>query len=81
MDILAWVVFGAIVGWFASVLMKTNRSQGLLMDIVLGIIGAFLGGLVMNLFGQPGVSGFNLYSFIVALVGAVILIWLGRRFV
>lgn len=79
MNILAWVIFGAIVGLIASVIMKSK--QGVLMDVVLGIIGAFLGGLIMNLFGQPGVTGFNLYSFAVALIGAVILIWVGRRFV
>lgn len=77
MGILLWIVFGAIAGWLASVFMKSQN--GLLMDIVLGIVGAVIGGFVMNLFGQPSVSGFNIYSIFVAVLGSVILIWLGRR--
>ena len=76
MGIIAWIVFGAIAGWIASAIMKSNDS--LLMDIVLGIIGAFIGGLVMNFIGHVGVTGFNLYSFLVAILGAIILIWIGR---
>ena len=76
MNIILWVVFGAIVGWIASLVMKSN--QGLLMDIVMGIVGAVVGGFLMSLFGQPGVTGFNLYSFLVAVVGAIVVIWAGR---
>ena len=72
MGILLWIVFGAIVGWVASMFMGT--SEGLILDIVLGIIGAVLGGWLMSFFGKSGVTGFNLYSFLVALLGAVILI-------
>jgi uncharacterized membrane protein YeaQ/YmgE (transglycosylase-associated protein family) len=78
MEILLWIILGALAGWLASVIMKTNASQGVVMDIVLGIVGAIVGGFVMNFFGQSGVTGFNLYSLIVAVVGAVIVIWLGR---
>jgi uncharacterized membrane protein YeaQ/YmgE (transglycosylase-associated protein family) len=78
MDVLLWIVFGAIAGWIASVIMKTNAEQGLLMDIILGIVGAAVGGFLMNLFGQPGATGFNIYSLVVAVVGAVVLIWIGR---
>jgi uncharacterized membrane protein YeaQ/YmgE (transglycosylase-associated protein family) len=53
-------------------------DHGMIEDIVLGIIGAFVGGLVMNFLGQPGVTGFNLYSLVVATIGAVVLIALGR---
>lgn len=74
MGIILWIVFGALVGWIASIIMKTNSQQGPLIDIVVGIIGAVLGGWVMSFIGKTGVSGFNLYSFIVALVGACILI-------
>ncbi len=80
MDILLWIVLGAAAGWVASMIMKTDAQQGAVMNIVLGIIGAFVGGLVMNLFGATGVSGFNLYSFLVALLGAVIVIGLGKAF-
>lgn len=76
MGILMWILFGAIVGWLASMFMGT--SEGLLMDIVLGIVGAILGGWVMSFFGEGGVTGFNLYSFIVAVLGAVILIGIVR---
>lgn len=78
MNILLWILFGAIAGWVASVIMKTNASQGLLRDILLGIVGAILGGFLFSLFGQEGVSGFNIYSFLVAIVGSVVLIWIGR---
>ena len=80
MNIILWVIFGAIAGWIASIVMKTNASQGMIMDIVLGVVGAFVGGFVFNLFGANGVTGFNLYSLIVAVIGAVILIGIGRMF-
>ncbi|RJQ36923.1 GlsB/YeaQ/YmgE family stress response membrane protein [Candidatus Microgenomates bacterium] len=78
MNILMWIVLGGLAGWIASIVMRTNKSQGLLTDIVLGILGAITGGFVLNFFGQPGVSGFNLYSVLVAVLGAAILIWIGR---
>jgi uncharacterized membrane protein YeaQ/YmgE (transglycosylase-associated protein family) len=74
MDIILWIVFGALVGWIASLIMKTDAEQGSIMNIVVGIIGAVIGGWVMNMFGNSGVSGFNIWSFLVALLGAVILI-------
>ena len=78
MNILLWIVFGALVGWIASIIMRTNATQGPLMDIVVGIVGALLGGWIMQFFGRAGVSGFNLYSFIVALIGAIVLIAIVR---
>jgi len=72
MDILIWIVFGALVGWVASLVM--GDGGGLVWDIVVGIIGAVIGGLIMNFLGQSGVGGFNLYSFLVALLGACVLI-------
>ena len=80
MGIILWIIFGAIAGWIASIVMKTNSSQGTAIDIVLGIVGAVVGGFLMGLLGQPGVTGFNLYSFVVAVIGAVIVIYLGRMF-
>lgn len=76
MDILIWIVFGGLVGWVASLLMKS--SGGLLWDIGVGIVGAVIGGFLMNMLGQSGVGGFNLYSFIVALIGACVLIAIVR---
>jgi uncharacterized membrane protein YeaQ/YmgE (transglycosylase-associated protein family) len=74
MGIILWIIFGALVGWIASMIMKTDAQQGALLNIVVGIIGAVLGGWIMSLLGQGGVSGFNVYSFIVALIGAIVLI-------
>jgi len=72
MGIIIWIVFGALVGWVASMVMKTGG--GLVWDIVVGIVGAVIGGFIMSLIGQSGVGGFNLYSFVVALLGACVLI-------
>ena len=78
MGILLWLLLGLVAGWLASVIMGSNSQQGMLMDIILGVVGAFAGGLLMNIFGQAGVTGFNLYSLFVATLGAIALIWLGR---
>lgn len=78
MGILSWIVVGFLAGWIASIIMKTDASQGALMDIVMGVIGAFVGGFVMNMMGQDGVSGINLYSILVATLGAIIVIAIGR---
>ena len=78
MDLLVWIIVGALAGWVASMIMHTDAEQGALMNIVLGIVGAFIGGFVMNLFGASGVTGFNLYSILVAILGAVIVIGLGK---
>jgi uncharacterized membrane protein YeaQ/YmgE (transglycosylase-associated protein family) len=76
MGIIIWIIFGALVGWVASILM--GGGSGLLWDIVVGIIGAVIGGFIMSLFGQGGVGSFNLYSFLVALLGACVLIAIVR---
>ena len=76
MGIILWIIFGALAGWIASAIMKSN--DGVIMDIVIGIVGAVIGGWIMGFFGQSGVSGFNLYSLIVAILGAVVLIWVVR---
>lgn len=80
MNIIIWIIFGALAGWIASIVMKTDAEQGALMNIVLGIIGAFLGGFIMNTFGASGVTGFNFYSLFVAVIGAVVVIGLGKMF-
>ena len=76
MNIVLWIIFGAIAGWLASIIMKSGH--GILGDIILGIVGAIVGGFLMNLLGQAGTTGFNLYSLIVSVIGAVIVIWIGR---
>jgi uncharacterized membrane protein YeaQ/YmgE (transglycosylase-associated protein family) len=74
MGIILWIVFGALVGWIASIIMKTDAQQGALLNIAVGIVGAIIGGFIMTFFGKTGVNGFNFYSFFVALIGAVVLI-------
>jgi uncharacterized membrane protein YeaQ/YmgE (transglycosylase-associated protein family) len=76
MGIILWIIFGALVGWAASAIMKTN--EGVLTDIFVGIVGAVVGGWLMSLVGSSGVTGFNLYSFLVALIGAIVLIIIVR---
>ncbi len=76
MDILIWIIFGGLVGWIASMIMNTDGQQGIILNVIVGVIGASLGGFIMQFFGQSGVSGFNLYSFFVAIVGAVVLIYI-----
>ena len=76
MDIIIWIVFGGLVGWVASMVMGTGG--GLLWAIGVGIVGAVIGGFIMNLLGRSGVGGFNLYSFLVAVLGACVLIAIVR---
>ncbi len=80
MEIIAFLVLGGIAGWIASLLMGTDASQGIFLNIIVGVIGAFIGGMVFNAFGSSGVSGFNIYSLVVAVIGAVILLGIVRLF-
>lgn len=77
-NFLLWILFGALVGWLASIVMRTNAQQGMLLNIVVGIIGAFLGGLIFNMLGYSGTSindsAFSLSSLLVSFVGAVVLL-------
>ena len=83
MSIIAWLILGLIAGFIASKIVN-NNGQGIFLDIVLGIIGAFVGGFLFSVFGAAPVTGFNLYSMIVAVVGAIVVLWMyhaiaGRR--
>ena len=78
MGIIPWIVFGALAGWISSMFMNTDSSQGALGNIVMGIIGAIVAGFLMPVLGMSGVTGFNLYSIVVAVIGAVVVISLGR---
>ncbi len=80
MGIILWLVFGALVGWVASLIMNTDSQQGTVLNIVIGIVGAFLGGELMSFFGGTPIMGFNVYSFFVALFGAIVLIALSKMF-
>jgi uncharacterized membrane protein YeaQ/YmgE (transglycosylase-associated protein family) len=71
MSFIAWIVLGLLAGFIASKIVN-KAGEGMLMDIVLGVVGAFLGGWLFNTFGMPGVTGLNVYSLLVAVVGAAI---------
>jgi uncharacterized membrane protein YeaQ/YmgE (transglycosylase-associated protein family) len=77
MGIVLWIIFGALAGWIASMLMKSDGRQGWLGNIIVGIIGAIVGGWVLSLLlpGQVAVTGFNLTSLIVAIIGSVIVLF------
>ena len=75
MSVLAWIVLGLIAGFIASNIL--NRSgQGLLLDIVLGIVGAVVAGFLFSAIGATGITGFNLWSILVAIAGAVVVLWI-----
>jgi uncharacterized membrane protein YeaQ/YmgE (transglycosylase-associated protein family) len=74
MSVLAWVVLGLIAGFVASNIL-TRSGQGLLLDLVLGVVGAVVGGFLFTATGATGITGFNLYSMLVAIVGAIVVLW------
>lgn len=77
MSIIIWIVVGALAGWIASMIMKTDAQMGALANIVVGIIGAFLGGWIVNLFGvAPAAGQLNIPSILTAILGAVVLLGL-----
>lgn len=79
MGILSWIIIGGLAGWIASMIMKTDENQGIIGNIVVGVIGAFIGGAFVNIISpseNPFGMDFNLETFLVALLGAVILLWL-----
>jgi uncharacterized membrane protein YeaQ/YmgE (transglycosylase-associated protein family) len=73
MSFLAWIILGLIAGFIGSKLVN-KRGEGMVLDIVLGIVGAFVGGWLFNTFGHPGVTGLNVYSMVVAVIGAVVVL-------
>ena len=83
MSIVAWLVLGLIAGYVASKIVN-NGGQGIFLDCVLGVIGSFVGGLIFNMFGAAPITGLNVYSLIVAVFGAIVVLFLyyaitGRR--
>lgn len=80
MGVLLWIIFGAFVGWVASLIMRTDAEQGAMMNIIVGIVGAFIGGGLSSMLGGPEVTGFNLTSILVATLGAIVLIFFVQLF-
>lgn len=81
MNILAWIVFGLIVGWIANTVDPRPTQGGLLGTIILGILGALLGGFLGSIIFGISVTGFNLSSFILAVLGALLVLFIQRGFV
>ncbi|BCH07985.1 transglycosylase [Mesorhizobium sp. 131-3-5] len=74
MSIISWIILGVIAGFLGSKIVN-KTGQGILLDIVLGVVGAIVGGLIFSAFGASGVTGLNIYSLVVAVIGAVIVLW------
>jgi uncharacterized membrane protein YeaQ/YmgE (transglycosylase-associated protein family) len=75
MSLLSWLVVGLVAGWIGSMIVN-RRGEGLIMDILLGVVGAFVGGYLFHLFGHAGVSGINLYSIFVAACGSAVVLFI-----
>ncbi|MBE7212438.1 MAG: GlsB/YeaQ/YmgE family stress response membrane protein [Gluconacetobacter diazotrophicus] len=73
MSIIAWLILGLIAGFIGSKIVN-RTGEGVLLDIVLGIVGAFVGGFIFNAFGHSGVTGLNIYSLVVAVIGAIVVL-------
>lgn len=73
MGIILWLIVGGVIGWIASMIMRTDGQQGIFLNIIVGIVGAFIGGLIIN-GGNFGQAGLTISSFLVSLLGAVILL-------
>ena len=78
--LLTWLITGLVVGGLAHLLVPGRNRVGIILTILVGIVGAIVGGLVFSLFGATGVTGFNIYSLIVAVIGSVVVLWLYHMF-
>lgn len=74
MGIVSWIILGGLAGWLASIIMKRSSSMGIGANIIVGIVGALIGGFLMNYFIGWEISGFNIESFLVALLGSIVLL-------
>ena len=74
MGIIGWIIIGALAGWIASLITGNDNKMGAGMNILVGLIGGIIGGIIMNLLGGYGITGFNIWSLLVATGGAVILL-------
>ena len=75
MSFLAWIFLGLIAGFIASKIVN-KQGEGIFLDIILGIVGAVAGGWIFSMFGAQGVTGVNLYSILVAVIGAIVVLWI-----
>lgn len=79
MGIISWIIIGGLAGWLSTKIIKPRKRKGCFTGILLGIVGAFVGGFIMSLIGGTSVTGFNLYSLFVATFGAVVILWISRK--
>jgi uncharacterized membrane protein YeaQ/YmgE (transglycosylase-associated protein family) len=80
MGIISWIILGLIAGWIGSKIVNKSGS-GLVMDIVLGVVGAIVGGYLFSLFGGVGVTGLNIWSLVVAVIGSIVVLWVYHQVV
>jgi uncharacterized membrane protein YeaQ/YmgE (transglycosylase-associated protein family) len=83
MNVFAWIILGLIAGFIGSKIVNKS-GQGMIMDIALGVVGAVVGGVIFNFFGAAGVTGLNIWSLLVSIIGAIVVLWVyhmvsGRR--
>jgi uncharacterized membrane protein YeaQ/YmgE (transglycosylase-associated protein family) len=78
MSILGWIILGLIAGFIGSKIVNKS-GQGALVDIALGVVGAVVGGAIFSFFGAAGVTGLNIYSLIVAIIGSVVVLWVYHK--
>ncbi len=76
-----WMLFGGLTGWMTSLIVGTDKEQGVVANILVGIVGALAGGFILRMFGGNGVTGFNLYSIFVAIIGAVLTLVVAQFFI
>ncbi|AZO08082.1 MULTISPECIES: GlsB/YeaQ/YmgE family stress response membrane protein [unclassified Mesorhizobium] len=79
MSIISWIILGVVAGFIGSKIVDKS-GQGIVLDIVLGIVGAVVGGLIFSAFGASGVTGLNIYSLIVAVIGSIVVLWAYHQF-
>ena len=79
MSVISWIILGLIAGFVGSKIVN-RQGQGLILDIALGVVGAIVGGVLFSFFGATGITGLNLYSMLVAIVGSVVVLWAYHAF-
>ena len=74
MGIIGWIIIGGLAGWVASMILKTDEHQGVIGNVIAGVLGGIVGGWIMTLFDANGVDDFSVWSFVVALLGAIVVL-------
>jgi len=80
MGLLSWIIVGGLAGWLSTKIITPKKKKGCFSGIALGIVGAIVGGFLVSILGGTGGTGFNLYSILIATLGAVVIIWVARQF-